>query len=285
MAAAPTIRDIMSPVPVILKPERTLEEARDFLRDAKAFAAPVVTDAGHAMGVVTQYQLLKCFLKRSQVTTNMHQLKNYLTELEGVVSIGEHESVTAAFKALLSSPGRRVYVINQSEKIVGVLEADSFFSMFSPGGGAVEGGKRKRLLADGSLAEPSLEEMLFENAASTMHALNFEGKILAANQALHELLGYNPGELIGKTVKELYAPQEQEDVMRGFHTLKENGFMMPVNTAFIRKDQTLVKIDVTTIVRYEGTIPSCTVSVGTPTESEDAKNLIRRLAALRKTGQ
>lgn len=277
---AQTVREIMSPVPAVLQTERTLEEARDFLRERKATAAPVVTAAGFPLGVVTQFQLLKCFLKRSQTSPDKNQIGNYLTELEGAVTISEQETVTSAFRALLSAPGRRVFVLGADGKISGFVEAENFYMIFGDSAPPT----KKRLKSDGSLAEIALEERLFGGASCTLHALDFRGRILAANRFIHDLLGYESGELVGKTVKDLYAPPEQEDVMKGLLVLRDTGFASPGNSAFIKKDQTLVKVDLATLVIYDGGTPVCTVTSGVVSEAPVMLDVLRKIAAKRKTG-
>lgn len=251
MSANATISELMSPVLVTLRTERTLDEARAFLRAHNVAAAPVLSSSGTPMGVVTEFQLLKCFLKRSMQTPDKHQLMNYLTELEGVTSIKDSEAPAFGFKMMLSTPSRRIYVVNKDGALIGVLEPASFFPlvMKENARAPAEPGSRKRLMSDGTMAELSLEETIFHSAPVTLHSLDFSGKIVAANDSLHALLGYNRGELVGKTLRELYAPQYHEEVLAMLGSLKDARYKTPISAAFARKDQSLVNIDLITIIR------------------------------------
>lgn len=122
-----TVESVMSPLQFTLKTEQTLEEAENFLREHKMGVAPLVSQRGHVVAVITEFRLLKCFLKRSQLSSDISLLGNYLTEFEGVTTIRNTENVVEGFKKMLQSPSYRVFVMDKDEKVVGCLEPLSLF--------------------------------------------------------------------------------------------------------------------------------------------------------------
>lgn len=282
MSGVPLVSEILSPVTVTLRTDRTLDEALNFLRDYGVGAAPVLTPGGNLVGVVTEFHLLRCFLKKNQSTPAMNLLGNYLNELEGVVVIKDSETVSEAFRRLLQSPSRRVFVTDADEKLYGMVEPRDFFGMVAPAA-EKSSRKRSRLRADGTDQPATVEELLFAGAPCTLHSLDFNGKIVAANFALHNLLGYLDGELVGKTLKELYPVQYHEDTTAALVKVREAGYHAPVNSAFARKDQQLVKIDLVTMLRYDDHgVPAGTVTAGwLPEQGKMAEFLVQLAEAIR----
>ncbi|HEX8638685.1 MAG TPA: PAS domain-containing protein, partial [Pyrinomonadaceae bacterium] len=52
--------------------------------------------------------------------------------------------------------------------------------------------------------------VIFENAVDGIFVSDAEGIFTDVNQSAHHLLGYEPGELIGKSIVEVLPPQEIE---------------------------------------------------------------------------
>lgn len=248
----PRIGEVMSPLLVTLRTDRTLDEAEEFLRTSNIYAAPVVTPGGNVVGVITDFQLLKCILKRSQQSPNMNLLGNYLTELSGLVTIGEYESVSEGFKRMLTSTSRRVFVTDNQGKLIGVLEPMNLYAFIGMREEKSKGPrKRFRMTADGRDIPPAIEELVFDGAPCPVHSADSAGKIIAANRVLHEMLGYNDGELLGKTLKDLYPAAFHDELTESLEKIKESGYLPPIPTSYVRKDQELVKVTVTSVTRYD----------------------------------
>jgi PAS domain S-box-containing protein len=276
---SPHVRDVMSPVPIALTTDRTLDEAEEFMREFRVVAAPVLASGGSIVGVLTDFQLLKCLLKRSQSTPKALNLGNYLTELEGIHVVGDYEPISEGFKKMLLTPSRRVFVVDKNGKLCGCLEPANLFNFMS---GKEEilstPKKRRRLNSDGQDIPAALEELLFVEAPIPIFEIDPQGLITAANGTLHTLLGYKSLALLGQSYKNLYAHTHHDEVMRNFETAKNIGFLIPVTMSFVKKDQNLIKINMVNIIRRgEGGAIVGLVGAGWLPENDDFIAMLKLL--------
>lgn len=252
----------MNSSPPVLRSDRTLEEAEQFLREHRAVAVPVVTPGGNLVAVLTDFQLLKCFLKRSQQTPNLLFVGNYLSEMDPVKTIDEDESILEAFRQMVASPNHRIIVV-KANQITGMLEPSDLFSVMSekePKKG--ERPTKRRTRSEEAAAVP-MESLMLAQAPATVHAVDFGGTIQYANKFVHILLGYDDGELIGKTLRDLYPTTSHEDAFNGLLRIRQIGYHAQVNVSMVMKNQELVKIDVVTLLRYDDKgMPAGTVTIG-----------------------
>jgi len=81
----------------------------------------------------------------------------------------------------------------------------------------------ERKLAEQAISESeSRYRMLFENAKDIVTTLELDGRIVSINPAAREILGYEPEELIGKTIYE-FVPREQMSSQVGLLQRKLEG--------------------------------------------------------------
>jgi PAS domain S-box-containing protein len=79
---------------------------------------------------------------------------------------------------------------------------------------AVTADRQSRAEAALRKSEQDLSDF-FDNAAVGLHWVDVEGTILRANRADMEMIGYTPGEYVGRSIAEFYAdPREIEDILR-----------------------------------------------------------------------
>src|SRR5690606_19949568 len=72
-------------------------------------------------------------------------------------------------------------------------------------------------------------QQMFHDAPYLMHSVDMGGNIIAANRMLHFVLGYEDGELLGKSIRDLYPPENIKKAMKGLDTVKVLGFHPLVN--------------------------------------------------------
>ncbi|MBX2987329.1 MAG: CBS domain-containing protein [Bdellovibrionaceae bacterium] len=125
-ANVPLVGELMSPAPPNLRSDRTLEEAAQFFRENRVSVAPVITPAGNFVAVMSEFQLVKFFLKRSQETPNNLFVGNYVNDMEPPKIIEELQTVTEAFRQMVEAPSRRVFVLRAGQ-IVGVVEPNVLY--------------------------------------------------------------------------------------------------------------------------------------------------------------
>ncbi len=126
-------------------------------------------------------------------------------------------------------------------------------------------------------AEETLRES--EERFSTISAAAFEGigiseqtKIIDANDQLSKLLGYEPGELIGKSAFDFVAPESRDLVMANMRA----GFEGPYEHLAIRKDGSVFPVEIRAkAIRYKGNMARVT-AIQDITEQKKAEEALRQ---------
>lgn len=270
----------MSASPPLLRSDRTLEEAQKLMTENALVAVPVVNPAGVIMGVLSDLGLLKCFLKRSQATPNLIFVGNYATEFEKIQTIAEDEAITEAFRRMLSSASKRIFVLRENE-IVGRLEPSDLYDFMASRStgrrfkGDLDDEKKKVRLPRTTATEAAIfQASLFRDSPCPIYACDLSGVIIAANRMLHFILDYNDGELVGQTLRELYPVTSHQGLFEGLDRLIVSGFRPGSNVAMVKKDTQLLKIDVVSLLKYDQDgVPHSVITVGR-LEDEAAMNEI-----------
>src|SRR6185503_6781249 len=66
-------------------------------------------------------------------------------------------------------------------------------------------------------------ETIIANAPDPVFVSNLEGKILQANDAVFELLGFRPAELIEQSLSRIISPEETREFMLALDEVVEHG--------------------------------------------------------------
>jgi PAS domain S-box-containing protein len=93
---------------------------------------------------------------------------------------------------------------------------------------------------------------LFENAGDAIHILDFEGKILEANQISNSRLGYTREELLQKRIRDITTSEYASLIPARFKKLREDGRLF-YRSANIHRNGTIIQLEVNSrIVDFEG---------------------------------
>src|SRR4051794_17099036 len=87
-------------------------------------------------------------------------------------------------------------------------------------------------------------QTMFQDAPYLMHSVDMAGKIVQANRMIHYVLGYEQGELIGKSIKSIYPPENHKKALEGIETVRTLGFHPLVNAVMVKKDGDFIRIDI-----------------------------------------
>ena len=66
-------------------------------------------------------------------------------------------------------------------------------------------------------------DLLVEHFPDMIHSVDTDGNLVYVNRAATALLGYSADELRGLNIRQLYPPEIQEAVERGFRDVKQGG--------------------------------------------------------------
>lgn len=225
-------KNVMNRATPVLPFSATIGEAIEFLKvQTKGFAI-VQASAERFHGVLTEGNLMRIFL-RYQANPDRDSLILYRDLFEPAQLINENESFSEIVKKLLTSVGHRLFVINERSHVVGFITAKDILPYFSP---LQQGSEREPEKIDSLKSDLYYYETFFAKSPFMMHSVNREGVIKMANEMLHVMLGYNYGELIGRTIFDLYPKEAHAAAAAGLKTIFQQGFHSIVTSEMIRKD-------------------------------------------------
>lgn len=286
IAAQPTVKQFMSQVLLVCGDDMTLHDAAQFMTSHKLTTVPVVSKSGDVTGVLTDFHLLRGLL-RARSEANIKKLSDIKDELDPVVTIHEDDSIVTAFRMMIQSPNHRIYALH-NDKLTGAVSPKDLLLYMA-------GVKNKSEQVMDSMVQKQIESILkelhdtrrllsdyqqmFHDSPYLMHSVDLNGKIIAANRMIHFVLGYDDGELIGRTLRQLYPPENYKKAIEGIDTVKKLGFHPLVNVTMVKKDGDLVRIDVASTLRKDDKgNPEGTITVGRLSDSYRMLNFLQRAA-------
>lgn len=279
----------MSQVLFQLEEEMTLEDAAQFFASHRLTTAPVINKAGDILGVLSDFQLLRFLLRSRQEAKKLLALKDVKEELDPVVKVHEDDSIVTAFRMMIQSPNHRIYTVH-NDKLTGALSPKDLLLYMA-------GVKNKTDQVLDSVVQRQIEvilkelhdtrrmlsdyQQMFNDSPYLMHSVDLKGKIINANRMIHSVLGYNDGELIGKSLRQLYPPENYKKAMEGLDTVKALGFHPLVNVVMVKKDGEVIRIDVASTLKKDSQgNPEGTITVGRLSDSYRMLNYLQKAAQL-----
>lgn len=283
----PTVHQFMSQVLFTLEDDLSLADAARFYASHKLTTVPVLNSDGEILGVLTDFQLLR-FLLRAKGEQSFLKLAQYQDELDPVVTIAETESIVNAFRLMIQSPNHRIYAVANG-KLTGALSPKDLLLYMA----GVKEKDTSQVIDD--IVQKQIESILrelhdtrrmlsdyqqmFHDAPYLMHSVDMSGQIIAANRMLHFVLGYQDGELIGKSMKLLYPPENHKKALKGLDTVKVLGFHPLVNVVLVKKDGDVVRADIATTLKKDSKgNPEGTITVGRLSDSYRMLNYLQAAA-------
>jgi PAS domain S-box-containing protein len=287
-SAPPTVKKFMSQVLFTLEETMPLTEAAQFFASHRLTTVPVVGRNGEIIGVLSDFQLLRALLKSRQENRSLC-LKDVRDELDPVVTIHEDESIVSAFRLMVQSPNHRIYALH-ANKLSGALSPKDVLLYMA-------GVKDKNDQVLNAVAQKQIEQILkelnearrqlsdyqslFHDSPYLMHSMDLNGRITAANKMIHFVLGYEDGQLIGKTIRQLYPPENYRAAAEGLDTVKKMGFHPLVNVTMVKKDGDLVRVDVASTVKTDDKGDAIgTITVGRLSDSHRMINYLQRASMM-----
>lgn len=276
----------MSQVLFTLEESMPLSEAAQFFASHKLTTVPVVAKNGDILGVLSDFHLLRALLRARQEPT-VKILSDVRDEFDPVVTVHEDDSIVVAFRLMIQSPNHRIYALH-GEKLVGALSPKDLLLYMA-------GVKDKTDNIIDSIVQKQIETILrelhdtrkalsgyqqmFHESPFLMHSVDMKGKIVAANRMIHFVLGYEDGELIGKSLRTLYPPENYQKALAGLETVAKLGFHPIVNVVMIKKNGEAVRVDVASTLRKDDKgNGDATITVGRLSDSYRMLNFLQRAA-------
>lgn len=234
-----TARDLMNPMTPALSFDSTVEDAIHFFEDHPQQFAAVSASRDRLNGVLTEGNLVRIYL-RYQTQPAKDALIFYRDCFEPTQLILETEPLPEVIKKIMTSVGHRVFVIDSHGHLVGHITAKDILPYL---GGKKQAKVQPSEAFDELRSQLYLYEGFFSKSPFMMHSVNHQGFIQMANEMLHSILGYEYGELIGKTIYDLYPRQSHEKAQEGIKTILSQGYHQVIQAEMVHKNGSLIKVE------------------------------------------
>jgi PAS domain S-box-containing protein len=262
-----TAKEIMNTGTPVLAFDKTIEEAIQFLQTHPTNFVAISASEDRLHGVVTEACLMKIFL-RYQANPERQSLIFYRDLFEPAQLIHQGEPLTEVVKKIGTAVGNRIFVINDQGHMVGYITAKDVLPIFTSG-------KTPTPKIDSQLY---LYESFFSKSPFMMHSANSEGVIQMANEMLHAVLGFNYGELIGKTIFDLYSKDHHKKAEAGLQAVLDKGYHKVIQSQMVHKNGGLINVElVSRALVDQKNQPIGTITVSRP---QDMEYLLRVLPNL-----
>ncbi len=235
-----TARELMNPMTPALSFDSTVKDAIAFFESHPQQFATVSASRDRLQGVLTEGNLVKIFL-RYQTQPSKEALIFYRDCFEPTQLIHQTEPFHEVVKKIMTSVGHRVFVIDEKSELVGHITAKDVLPFLV--------GKQDTKPAIQGAAFDELKSQLymyesfFSKSPLMMHSVNPSGFIQMANEMLHALLGYEYGELIGKTIFDLYPKAAHSQAQEGIKTILSKGYHQVIQAEMVHKDGRAIKVE------------------------------------------
>ncbi len=97
----------------------------------------------------------------------------------------------------------------------------------------------------------NMVEPLLNSLPDIIHSVDKDGRIVYTNKRASEILEYTHDELIGFSIFELYAPEIQNQVKKGFKTLKQTGDMAVRESLLRTKSGKIIPVEIRSFGVYD----------------------------------
>lgn len=231
---------MMNPMTPALSFDSTVQDAIAFFQKHPQQFATVSAARDRLNGVLTEGNLVKIFL-RYQTQPTKDALIFYRDCFEPTQLINEGEPFHEIVKKVMTSVGHRVFVINDKGEMVGHITAKDILPHLvgkSDSKPALQGAAFDELKS-----QLYLYESFFSKSPFMMHSVNPGGFIQMANEMLHTVLGYEYGELIGKTIYDLYPKAAHDKAQQGIKTILAKGYHQVIQAEMVRKDGSIIGVE------------------------------------------
>jgi PAS domain S-box-containing protein len=261
-----TARDIMNINTPSLPFDTLINEAIEYMRNNPHRFAAVIASQDRYHGVLTEASMMRIYL-RYQNQPDKDALIFYRDCFEPPQLIQEREIFPEVVKKVMTAVGNRVFVINTEGQVIGHISAKDVLPLFSKRG--MKENNPNQSAPESLRSGLYLYENFFTKSPFMMHSVNQEGEVQMANEILHTLLGYEYGELIGKTIYELYPKDAHSKAEAGLKTIFHSGYHKVVRGQMVHKNSELIDVELVSraLVDQEQK-PVGTITVSRPVDME-----------------
>lgn len=267
-----TASELMHSKTPMLSFDSTVNEAIEYFKSHATDFALVQASKDRVQGTLTEGILVRIYL-RYKAQPERDALIFYRDMFEPVQLINSHEPFEEIVKKVITAIGNRAFVMNQNSEVIGYITAKDILPYFQKH--EITKDKSRPTEQSGMQSSLYLYESFFTQSPFMMHSVNKEGVIQMANEVLHRVLGYEYGELIGKTVFDIYPKTAHGKVKESLSQIIYKGFNKIVRGSMVTKTGEEVEAEMVSRALMDASdIPVGTITISRPV---DMQLLIDRL--------
>lgn len=256
-----TAQDLMTKDPIIIQSGHTLDEVSHVFTEHNITSAPVVTPSNEILGVLTDLNLVKAKIHLKIGSASENKVYHYRKFLNATTILKASTPVSDVIQQMIKDVSHRIYIENKAGKIIGVVSPKDILRFLNGESNKslnlkiqLEETKHKLESLEGQL-EAVLEDLekykdIFYDTPTMIHSTDGDGKILMANKKIHETLGYNDGELVGKTIFDIYPKSVQHEAVAGLKKIIETGHHQNTYTSMVTKNGEKLRVDIASSALY-----------------------------------
>ena len=191
-------KDIMTKKPLIAGSGSEIKDIVELFSEHRITTVPVESPVGEILGLLTEMNLLKAMVTGSAIK-KLNKVIHFQDQFEQIFYVHEEDSITLVMKSIMQSPSHRVVVLNNAEKIVGIISPKDLIQSIG-GEEKIEGtvmDEVRNLNKEVDDLKLELHDMksyleiydnVFQSGIYMLHSVNKEGVIILANEKLHNVL-------------------------------------------------------------------------------------------------
>lgn len=241
-------------------------EAIEYFKSHATDFALVQAAKDRLQGVLTEGNLVRIYL-RYLAQPERDALVYYREMFEPVQLINFHEPFEEIVKKVITAVGNRAFVMNEKSEVIGHITAKDVLPYLQKEG--VPKGKEKPSGHSGLHSDLYLYESFFAQSPFMMHSVNKEGVLQMANEVLHRVLGYEYGELIGKTVFDIYPKSAQAKVKESLSQIIYKGYNKIIKGSMITKKGEEIETEMVSRALMDANeIPVGTITISRPLDMQ-----------------
>ncbi|USN46139.1 MAG: PAS domain S-box protein [Pseudobdellovibrionaceae bacterium] len=249
-----TAADLMTKNPDTFQSGQELREVTTIFLNHKIASAPVVTPFGETLGVLTELGVIRAFLRLHLKEDKHTKVIHHKDLLTPATFVSEDAPLTEVVEAMIKSKTHRVLVQNASQRLTGIISPKDVITFLIGEDKAqitlkdqlrLADEKLKALTAQVTTLKDSLHKYheLFEDNPAMVHSVDANGHIVMANRRIHEVLGYEPGEMLNLTMYDIYSENVHGEAEKGLKTVMETGSHKSVYSTMITKTGQKIRVD------------------------------------------
>lgn len=252
-------KDLMTLKPLTAHSSDTIQAVVNLFTKNKLTSVPVLGNFHEVLGAVSEVSLLRSYVKAKAMGGTEQKIVFFKEAIEPLSTVKENDSILTVLQLSLKAPLHRIYVLDATGHLKGVISPKDILSALnddvesSPTMQKELKDLREKVNKMGQVqnilehTEHQLKsyENLVESTNFMLHSVDATGKIIMANSRMHSVLGYNPGELIGKNLHDLYPQHLWKTVDEGLHHVRKTGEQVPVYSTYMTKMKDPIKVEIT----------------------------------------